>query len=351
MRAGFVIFTVFWVLVFSSGPAMADAPGPTDYQTEVVSITPPDAPISVRIIGGDSFIEVTQTADVEIEVLGYQGEPYIRFDADGTVVENRRSPTFWQNLERYGDAFVPSSVDASLPPQWRRATQTKRWSWHDHRAHWMNKQPPLGVQPGDQVLDSTIPLIIDGRAASIRVESFYLPRPPIWGAIAGLLTGLAVGVGLWRLKRKDSLLTAAIMAAVSVLGLAFGAAAFFAVPAETEPSVLLMLLPGLALLMVGGYVFNYYRAETSVYLDGLALSSAAMLIFWAWTRSSGLYRSLIPTLAPQNLDRVVICLVAVTGIFAALTGVVGLLKPRLLNEMSVQKHESEIAASQEQDFS
>ena len=80
-------------LVLGAAPATADPAGPTDYQTEVTSIDPPADGFRVEAIGGDAFILLTAEPGVTVEVLGYRGEPYLRFHPDGRVEENRRSPT------------------------------------------------------------------------------------------------------------------------------------------------------------------------------------------------------------------------------------------------------------------
>ncbi len=99
-------------LLGSAGVAHADPAGPTDYASEVVSIEPATPTIDVRIVGGDSFVMLTAQPGTEVVVLGYSGEPYLRFRADGVVEENRRSPTLYQNKSRYGTADTPAEADA-----------------------------------------------------------------------------------------------------------------------------------------------------------------------------------------------------------------------------------------------
>ncbi|MEZ5248381.1 MAG: hypothetical protein R2713_03905 [Ilumatobacteraceae bacterium] len=133
-------------LAFGASPAAADPPRPTDYRSEVVSISPAIPGLEARIIGGDSFIELT-TSGQDVLVLGYDGEPYLRFDADGTVSENVRSPARWLNLDRYSETSVPAEADATAPPEWEQVGSGGRYAWHDHRTHWMLEIPRSGSGP------------------------------------------------------------------------------------------------------------------------------------------------------------------------------------------------------------
>ncbi|HQZ37339.1 MAG TPA: hypothetical protein PK020_23135, partial [Ilumatobacteraceae bacterium] len=90
-----------FVALLSPAVAYADSPGPTDYRTVVTSIEPAVSGVQVAIVGGDSFVELRVEAGVAVEVPGYSGGPYLRFAADGTVEENRASPTYYANASRY----------------------------------------------------------------------------------------------------------------------------------------------------------------------------------------------------------------------------------------------------------
>jgi hypothetical protein len=90
-------------------PALADPAGPTDYRSEVVAVEPPTPTIEVGIIGGDSFVELTVASGTEVVVLGYQGEENLWFRADGTVWENRNSPSTYLNEDRLGGGEIPAT--------------------------------------------------------------------------------------------------------------------------------------------------------------------------------------------------------------------------------------------------
>ena len=100
----------------SPTPAMADSAGPTDYRSEVVAIDPPTPSIAVSIVGGDSFVLLRVDPGVEVEIMGYQDEPYLRFAADGSVFENQRSPATYINGSRYGGGTIPDGVRPTPSP-------------------------------------------------------------------------------------------------------------------------------------------------------------------------------------------------------------------------------------------
>ena len=78
--------------------------------TTIVEITPATPAVDVRILGGDSFVELAVEPGTEVRVAGYWGDDYLWFDGDGTVRRNDRSPSRWYSESRYG-ADVPVSLD------------------------------------------------------------------------------------------------------------------------------------------------------------------------------------------------------------------------------------------------
>lgn len=322
---------VLWMLLIASAPAAwADAAGPTDYRTDIVSVEPATSAFEVSMIGGDAFIRLEQLEPVEIVVVGYRSEDYLRFDADGTVIENRRSPSTWLNEERYGtEDELPAFVDHEAPPQWSRVADNGRYAWHDHRSHWMNPQKPPGAESGDQVLEATVPLRVNGEPVTITVASYLLDDPPIWPGAVGAV--VAAGLGYLGLKGGRVPHTAAALL-VAGLALVLGSVAFRSVPPETEPERLLWLLPLLAVaaLLIVTAVHN--RLATTVYLDGLGVVAGATLIAWGITRFDALRRALIPSDAPAQLDRFAIGAALIVGAISVARGFWGLAKPERLIE-------------------
>ena len=302
--------------------AAADAAGPTDYRTDIVSVEPKSDAMTIEMIGGDSFISLRQLQPVEIVVLGYQGEPYVRFDADGVIYENLRSPARWLNEDRYGNEEPPAIASADALPQWDRVADGGHYVWHDHRSHWMNPARPPGATEGDQVLEATIPIQVADLPVTITVASFLLADPPWWPIAAGVVIGAALA---WLISRRATGLNRWLVAgAVALWAAVFGFIAYRSVPAETEPSVLLWLLPVIALLAAAVALLSRSRLSTTVYLDGLTVVAGVAAAVWAWSaRSGSLTKALIPSDAPASLDRLGISATLVVGVVLVGYGVFG----------------------------
>ncbi|MFV0258073.1 MAG: hypothetical protein ACK5PP_06455 [Acidimicrobiales bacterium] len=171
------LMAVMLLVLAPARPAAADPPGPTDYQTTVEAVDPDNPGIEITILGGDSFVELAAEPGVEVEVIGYEGEPYLHFWPDGTVMVNERSPSRWLNEDRYSDTEVPAEASATAEPAWQEVADGGVYAWHDHRAHWMVATHPPSAEPGDTVLEGVVPMVVDGTPVAVHVRSVLLPPP------------------------------------------------------------------------------------------------------------------------------------------------------------------------------
>ncbi|MBT8240509.1 MAG: hypothetical protein KJN63_04720 [Acidimicrobiia bacterium] len=305
-------FVRFWwvvvvIVLVIAGPAAADPAGPTEYLTTIDRVEPPTASLEVRMIGGDSFFEVTQLQPVLIEVVGYEGEPYLRIRADGVVEQNTLSATTYLNEERYGAGdIVPDFVDNDAPPDWDVVGTEGRFAWHDHRSHWMNPQRPPGAQPGDTILEAVIPLVVDGSDVRVTVSS-KLVAPPSWlPSIAGGLLGL---LGLVLIVRWP-----VSSAAPAALVLMAGLTGVFSVPPETGPPITLWLPPALALGAVIAAALATWRSMNPLVEIGLALVAGVQLMVWGVLSISALWNPILPTQLWWSAQRLIVVLSLVFGI-------------------------------------
>lgn len=300
------------VLAGGAGPAAADAAGPTDYRTEVVAVDPPTSTIAVAVLGGDSFVELTVEPGVEVAVPGYQAEPYLRFDADGTVRRNAVAPTTFENDDRFGaPTEPPDGVSADAEPVWEVVGSGGRYAWHDHRAHWMGERPPPGAGPGDIVAGGTIPLVVDGADVDLVVESVWQPSAsPVPAAIGAGVAAVAV-LAVLAVRAGFLPLLAAV---VALLGGFVVVSEWGSLPSEARLSLLVVAFPFLAAV---GFAVAARLGPTATGWAG-GLLGAVWLGYWAFGRRAALDAAVLPTDGSWSLDRAVTAASLVTA--AAMAG-------------------------------
>ncbi|MGB0114004.1 MAG: hypothetical protein WBP59_12340 [Ilumatobacteraceae bacterium] len=300
-------------------PASADAPGPTDYRSEIVEIEPSTPTIHPSIVGGDSFVRLQVDAGVEAIVAGYEGEGYLWFRADGDVFENQNSPATYVNSSRYGGERVPDHADADAEPDWTQVASGGDWAWHDHRAHWMHSARPFGVGPGDQILESVIPITVDGTPVDVTVTSTWLPEASPVPAILGAIGGVAMVALAWALRRRPAgLPPIAAAVPVALLTLLVGSWQYVSLPASTGPRPVWFVLPLIATLCAAAGTIAGSRGRSFV-ADALLLMVGVELAIWGYLKREGLTAAIVPTDAPQWLDRLVTAMGLASGVgFVAL---------------------------------
>lgn len=229
----FVAFVAFVAVLAPAAPVNADGGSDSDvtsdYRTRITDVTDIDG-LSARIIDIDGSVELTWSGAGAVVVFGYEGEPYLRIDPTG-VARNLRSPATYLNQDRYARVALPDTTDADAPPDWQLVTSAHRYSWHDHRTHWMSTTPPLQVQQADdrsQVIFDRweIPLTVDDTAAVIAGDLTWSPPPsmPAWLAAAAIIAA-AAGVMLWSRVWQ---LAAALLAAIGTIAITVDTVGFVA---------------------------------------------------------------------------------------------------------------------------
>jgi hypothetical protein len=313
-RHRLVLFVVGGAVALTPGTAAADAAGPSDFRSRVVSVEPATDALHLSVEGGDSFLMLHVDAGTRVEVPGYQGEPFLRFEADGAVLENRASLTYAASRSRYGAAG--SAVEPDAAPDWHQVSSDGEYAWHDHRIHWMSPNDPPGKVPGDIVLRSQIAMTVNGTdEVVVTVESVWLPAPSPWPAWLGGALGLAVAAATYALRRVRW--SRLLLADLATLAMVVGWWQFRSLPPETGPRVMWFALPAVALVAATASFVVRNRLSA----DALRLLAGANLVVWGWARRDGLVRPVLPTNAPWWLDRVASA-AALTG--GAMVGVAAL---------------------------
>lgn len=308
-------------VVLAPGTAHADPAGPTDFRTEIVAVTPETPGIELSVEGGDSFVRVDVEPGIELIVLGYAGEPYLRI-ADAEIAHNLRSAATYDNEDRYGGAEIPSEVDPDAPPDWERIGSGWSWSWHDHRAHWMEREPPVGLEPGDAIPMPDIALLVDGSPVTVEVTTVLQESPSWWPAVFGLLVGLQLVLVAGMLGRASLTMATVVLA---VAALIVGVGQYVSLSAATGPLITWWLMPAIALAAPIVAIAVYGRSE---FVErGLVAVAGLQLALWAFLRRDALTAAVLPTDLPFWFDRAVTAGVLVGGLAVTVTVLAPLLRP------------------------
>jgi len=297
-RLAAIVCVLVGLTVLAAPAAGADGVRPGNFESVIDAVEPPTDSVEVEIVGGDSFFQVTVQPGVAVDIPGYDGEPYLRVQADGTVEQNRRSTSTYINESRDGDVGrLPSIVDGDAEPDWEQIADGGRVAWHDHRVHWMLDTPPETGADG-LVQAWELPLRVDG--AEVVVAGRLLRHGDVlpW---AGLLAA-AVAVGAALLARRQDwraplLLTASLVATVLAVSTQL------ANPPGAEASLLPIVWAVLA-AVVSVVALTAGRLAPgrlpSVVTDlALPLGAVALLAGWAVPQLGVLWMPTVPgTLAP-----------------------------------------------------
>ncbi|MCU1498053.1 MAG: hypothetical protein JWM47_2006 [Acidimicrobiales bacterium] len=296
-------------------PAAADPAEPTDYRSRIVTVRPAlPRGVQLRVVGGDAFLQLEVERGHTVTVPDYQQgsestpPPYLRVDGDGTVRVNERSIAAAINESRFGSDAVAAQPDED--PRWTIVGEDGRYSWHDHRIHWMSPNEPTGVGADRRVdmggEDGTwlVELEVDGSPVTVVGELLLYPSPsPVpWLAVVVLTAAVPLALAL-AASRGGSLPphrgVAGGLAAIGVLAVVVGTAQWRSTPAGAGGSPLTAAIPAVAVLAaIVAAAVDRPRAR----LAGLA-GAAAALAGWALLRRTVLFRAVLPTSLPFTVDR------------------------------------------------
>jgi hypothetical protein len=183
----------------------------------VAHLTNVPAGVDARVVDGDQGLWLRTDPRRTVVVLGFQGEPYLRFSSAG-VEANESSPAYYLNRAR--PQAVPRGLDALATARWQRVARGRTYSWHDDRLHALAAS---ARQPGSDLVGGwTIPLRVDGQRTQLSGTLRYASDPsPVWfWPIAVVLLSLPALLRLRR-RRLDATLVA-VLAAVTLAAVVAG---------------------------------------------------------------------------------------------------------------------------------
>ena len=199
----------FVALLFAAPVALAHEGNP-NYRSVIKGVTPATNGASFEILNFDDRVLLHNTSDQDVEVFGYESppEPYAQIKADGTVLVNTNSKSYYLNEDRQGESAVPQ--DLASEPEWKELSKSGRFEWHDHRMHWMGEgDPPALTDKGKETLIDNweIPIRVGdqpgqvaGTLTWVPLDSGGLPLGAIF-AFAGLIIVLSLAVFVVRRRR------------------------------------------------------------------------------------------------------------------------------------------------------
>jgi hypothetical protein len=189
-------------------PGIAEAhKGSLNYRSTVRAVEPPVSGLDVQVLNYDDRLQLINRTGRDVEVRGYGREPYVLLRSDGTVEVNKRSPSYYLNEDRYGNAVVPPRAKNDAPPQWAVVDKTGRYEWHDHRIHYMAKSLPKQVTDKSKrtkVFDWRVPIEVGGKPARIRGDLYWVPKAGGLprGALLALAAIVFAGIFLAEFSRR-----------------------------------------------------------------------------------------------------------------------------------------------------
>ena len=182
--------------------------GNPNFKSEITSISPGGLAdgVALTVKNFDDGLELVNRSGKTVMVIGYDGEPYLRFSPDGTVEVNLNSPSYYLNEDRFADVEIPERADPDAVPEWKQIDDTGVSYWHDHRSHYMGEGIPVQVTDENtvtKVFDYQIPMMIDGESANAKGTLTWVGSDdsvPVAPFIA--LAVLVLAGGAWLVVRR-----------------------------------------------------------------------------------------------------------------------------------------------------
>lgn len=197
-----------------SGNPINDQGSSYDYRSYITAVAPRVPGLSFQVLEFADRILMTNHTGKTVTIYGYEGEPYARVLANGTVEQNVRSPATYLNTNFYAQVTVPAIADASAPPRWEVIDRTGQFEWHDHRIHWMSPVPPAKVRNTSKrtlIFDWQVPISVGASRGAISGQLFWTPessKAPLAVIVLGaaiVLAGLAFVVFVRRRRARAAL--------------------------------------------------------------------------------------------------------------------------------------------------
>lgn len=199
------------LLILVVAPATACAhEGNPNFRSEITSVEPESLGegLQFEVINYDDHVRLANHSGKSVLIKGYDGEPYARLKADGTVEVNLNSPSYYLNDDRYGEVKVPARADVKAAPDWKQIGDDGEFSWHDHRSHYMSPSTPPQVKDESKetkIFDYTIPIEVGGRPARVNGTLTWVGNGSKAPVVPFIVLGLAIvaAIVFWLRRRRQ----------------------------------------------------------------------------------------------------------------------------------------------------
>lgn len=327
-------------LGFGATPASAHGltgPTPDDWVPRIDMMRPDVAGLDLRFVDLRRQVELTNRTGRTVTVLGYDGEPYLRFGADGGVEMNDRSPAATLNRSLDMSEPVPDDADPEAPPRWRTVSSGDRWRWHDHRTHWMGSDLPEIVaadRSRDHLIQTfSLGLQVGSDPVSVDGEVWWRAPSSPWPWV-GLATLIALALAAAGATRRWPLaLGSAVTAgtAAAIVGVVAGWRASTESVADTlAHEVYGIIAAGLGLAtLVRLQRHGAFRAVPLALFTGAALALGIGAAGAGW-----LVHANLPTVLGIGAARATIAIALGTGVGALVVGLAHVAPPAKLTSPS-----------------
>lgn len=316
-RTALFVAVLAGTLLVPTGPASAhggEAPDATAYRTEVTGLSPDEPGLTVRTVEAGARLELANRTGRTIEVLGYQGEPYLEVRPDGTY-ENVNSPATYLNQTLDGDTPVPASASPTAAPQWRRVSAGSTVRWHDQRTRWLaaGLPPQARADPSrsHKLRDWVVPLREGVRTFEVRGSLSWEPPPPAWLWWVGALT---LGAGLMALGRRGARSLGPVALAAGTITLGYAVTRLSLGVGGQAPAIV-----AAALAVAAGVLTLLGRTPFL-----LALAGALLAIFGGYADAGVFGQAIVLFPGPGWLARAAVLVAIGAGLAMAATGVLRL---------------------------
>jgi hypothetical protein len=307
MRAGLLTTLL---LILMAGPALADPAVPTNYRSIVNVVDPQPTGVTVEVVGGDAFLSIAAAEGNTVEVPGYFGEPYLLIDETGAVWLNTRSPARYINQDRYGITQIPPTADAQAAAEWEQVGSGGRFSWHDHRTHWMSPDlpPTIAGDRAEVVFPWSLEITINGIETEVRGELLWFPNV---NPVGPLLVGFLGILPLLAYRRHRVRSVAVTAAALGAIALFVSVAQFAATPAFDRGAPADAVIPAVAIAAAVAALWlreSTIRSWAAVALAGIAL------VWWAATAAVAISAPVLPSALPVFVERAAVSVAIWVGL-------------------------------------